>query len=202
LLNTYEPDRRYAGQFGVERFPALILVHPDGTFHATDGPFSKEQILAFLSESKPPGLSQKPNPYVRREARFDWYSSLREAGMAADRLNRDILVVYYRSIAGDWPRIHQLLSRPEVYRHVGSMLHCRIRFWSETGPKGLTPFGSLSLPALVVVRPDGSHEVLEVPGSADAVVRFVASRPINAGIDEPKSSSDAVASPLRHSEEP
>ena len=36
----------------------------------------------------------------------------------------------------------------------------------------LTPFGTVRIPALVVVDADGNHHVLEIPTSYEAIVRF------------------------------
>lgn len=65
LYSTNERDRRYAAQFGVEIPPSLILVYPDGTYHAKRGPLNHDTITQFLAESQPPGTSPKANPYLR-----------------------------------------------------------------------------------------------------------------------------------------
>jgi len=197
LLNSYEPDRRYAAQFGVERSPAMILVHSDGTFHASTGPFTDDSIRAFLARSNPPGLRPNPNPYLPRRAEFAWHTSLRDAGPEARRQDRDLLVVYYRGVSQDWFDLEALLARPEVLRHVAGMVHCREAFWGIAGAEGDTPFGVLALPALVVVRRDNSHQILEQPTSADAVARFVAAPSKPAADREPSGSGyDAAVSSL------
>ncbi len=41
LYKSYEPDRRYVGQYGVQRAPAVIVVHPNQTYHASVGAFER-----------------------------------------------------------------------------------------------------------------------------------------------------------------
>lgn len=173
LLRSYEPDRRYVAQFGVRRAPALILVHTDGTYHARSGDISAEQVDEFLAEAKPPGALPQLNALIPREPRYAWHSTLAEAKTAAAKTNRSMFIVYYRSLSDDWPMLAKLLRRREVFVRVGDMVHGRIatvNLWSD---KQETPFGTLRLPCIVIVRSDGTHESLEQPGSYEQIVRFV-----------------------------
>lgn len=172
LLKSYEPDRRYAAQFGVDRAPAIVVVHQDGTYHARTGPMSAADIEAFLSSAKPPGAMPAVNPYIPRRPRYTWLRSIEAAKEAAIRTGRPILVVYHRSFSGDWQGLDKLLQRREVYRRFSPMVHCRVGIANPWAVATITRFGALKLPAMVVVRDDGTYCILELPTSYEAVVRF------------------------------
>lgn len=173
LFRPYEPDRRYVAQFGVERAPALILVHPDGTYHAYAGAGDAEAIARFLNDSQPPGLHPTTNPLIPRQPEFAWHDSLDVALEDAARDGNSTFVVLYRFWQRDWERIEPMLTRPEVYRRVAGLVHCKITRLAGSPTAEMQRFGVHQLPAIVLVRPDGTHESLSVPTGYEAVVRFV-----------------------------
>ncbi len=172
LYRSYEPDRRYAAQYGVERAPALIVVHRDGTYHAQMGPASAEQIADFLADAQPPGATPVPNPHIHRETNYAWHSSLESAEAAARKTGQSILIVFDRWWSGDRRKLDKLLERREVYGRFARMVHCRPGSVLGLGDQSMARFGVVNRPALAVVHPDGSHHVLELPTSYEAIVRF------------------------------
>jgi len=172
LFKSYEPDRRYVAQYGIDRAPALILVHRDGTFHARSGLMSTAKLVAFLADAKPPGARPVINPYIPRRPRYDWRRSIEEAQQVARLTGRPLLVVFYRTLSRDWQELNKLLSRHEVYRRFADMVPCRIGLTSLSADAYITRFGALKLPAIVIVDCDGTRHVLELPTSYEAVVRF------------------------------
>jgi len=172
LYRSYEPDRRYAAQYGVNRAPALIVVHRDGTYHARTGVASAAQISEFLAAAEPPGAAPVLNPLIPRASNYVWYSSIESAEAAAKKTGQSILIVFDRW----WPRerrkLEKLLDRSEVYSRFASMVHCRPGSVLGLDDQSMVRFGVLNLPALVVVHPDGSYQVLELPTSYEAIVRF------------------------------
>ncbi len=172
LYRSYEPDRRYVAQYGVERAPALIVVHGDGTYHARTGLTSAAQISEFLAAAQPPGAAPVLNPHIPRETNYAWHSSLESAQAAAQKTGQSILIVFNRWWSRDRRKLDKLLARHEVYGRFARMVHCRP--WSILGLGGqsMNRFGVKNLPALVIVHPDGSHHVLELPTSYEAIVRF------------------------------
>ncbi|MBI3834821.1 MAG: hypothetical protein HY287_10870 [Planctomycetes bacterium] len=173
LFHNYEPDRRYAAQYGVERAPALILIHPDGTYHARLGKADVEQIMAFLKDSTPPGAMPKINPYILREARYVWLSSLSDAEKASKQTDQPIFLVLDRFYANDWSKLREMLERREVHDRIVNMVHCRPGgFWGGQGDAA-KEFNVKGVPAIVIIQPDGRHDVLELPTSYEMIARFV-----------------------------
>jgi hypothetical protein len=172
LVKSHEPDRRYVAQFGVQRAPAVIIVHRDGTYHTQAGAPSAEEVLQFLGGGKPPGLSPSANPLVPRRARYIWHENVAAAQREAETHDAPVLIVYHRRFSGDWRALKKLLYRHEVYRRFAGMIHCRVATWNPWGQAADTPFGTVRLPALVVVDAHGDHHVLEIPTSYEAIVRF------------------------------
>lgn len=195
LYKSHEPDRRYVAQFGVDRAPAWIVVHADGTYHQSQGPSGPEEISAFLAASSPPGRPPVINPLIPYEARYAWLEDLALAERMSEERGTPLLVVYYRRLAGDWAALERILKPREVFSRAGDMVHCRLGTplpWME---RFITGFGVLRLPALVVVRRDGGFEVLEKPLSAEAVARFLEEARVAPGAVEPATGSSAAAVP-------
>ncbi len=171
LFKSYEPDRRYVAQFGVERAPALIVVRSDGTYHAQTGAMTTAQVERFLSDAAEPGQAPRINPLVPRRVEYEW-RSLKSAQRFAEDTGRPILVVYYRQFSRDWSEIEGMIERPEVFARWRGMAHARVGSWNPWAKARRTPYGELRLPALVLVYADGTHHVLEMPGSYETIVRF------------------------------
>lgn len=173
LLTSYEPDRRYVGQYGVYRPPALIVVHPDGTYHARSAIMSADDIVSFLTQAQPPGTKPAINPHIPRRARYSWLHSVEEAEAVSRETGQPMVVVFYRSLSRDWRTLSKLLSRHEVYGRLAEALHVRIGLLNPTIETHATRFGPLKLPAMVMARPDGTFTTYERPTSYEAVVRWV-----------------------------
>lgn len=172
LFKSHEPDRRYVAQFGVDRAPALIIVHADGTYHARTGSLSSAQMATFLAGAAPPGAQPQIDRYLPRRPRYRWHRDIDAAEEVSRRTQQPVLIVYHRALSRDWPRLEQMLTRREVYGRFGDLIHCRIGTFNPWIRAYITRFGALKLPALVVLRCDGTFEALELPASYEAVVRF------------------------------
>ncbi len=175
LSRSYEPDRRYVAQYGVDRAPAVVLVHRDGTYHARTGPMTPDDVKAFLASAKPPGAVAVYNPHIPRRARYQWQDAIEPALAQAARKGKATLVVYHRTMSRDWQRLKKLLHRHEVCLRLNDLVHCRIALPGFSRDTAITPFGALRLPAMVIVRPDGQHAVLELPTSHESVAHFAES---------------------------
>ena len=172
LYRSYEPDRRYAAQYGVNRAPALIIVHRDGKYHARTGLTSAAQISEFLDASQQSGAAPILNPHIPRETNYVWHSSLKSAEAVAQKTGQSILIVFDRWWSRDRGKLEKLLDRSEVYSRFAGMVHCRPGSIVGLDDQSMTRFGVENSPALVVVHSDGSHQVLELPTSYEAIVRF------------------------------
>ncbi len=193
LVPSYEPDRRYVGQYGVERAPALILVRRDGTYHAEVGAMSAPDIAQFLADADTPGAMPILNPYIPHRVEYDWYGSLTKAEAVAARTNKPILVVFYRHLTRDWAGISELLDARDVHRRFQDMVHCqsgRFRPWTKAY---ITQFGAIKLPALVLIEPDRTYHVLELPTSCESIIRFADG--VKYGTAEPAGPSAEAATP-------
>jgi len=195
LLKSYAPDRRYVAQFGVDRAPAVILVHSDGTYHACTGALSVADIAAFLDEAKPPGKQPVLNPYLPRRARYEWKRTIEAAEETANQARKPILIVYHRSLTSDWRALQELLKRPEVYRRLADMVHCRVGLLTFAADAEVARFGTLKLPAMVITHSDGRYNVLELPTSYEAIVRFADDARRRAEASAPSAGADASAEP-------
>ena len=172
LARSYEPDRRYVAQYGVDRAPAVILVHRDGTYHARTGPATPDDIKAFLASSRAPGTPAVYNPHIPRRAHYQWQEAIEPALSQASNERKPALIVYHRKMSRDWQRLKKLLVRHEVCSRFDNLIHCRIGLSGFGRKMAITPFGALHLPAMVIVRPDGQHAVLELPTSHESIVQF------------------------------
>ncbi|MFQ5495568.1 MAG: hypothetical protein ACE5EX_09325 [Phycisphaerae bacterium] len=172
LLRSHEPDRRYVAQFGVDRAPALILVHRDGTYHARTGRMSAEQIRAFLKSAVPPGATPKLSRYIPRRARYQWRTSLDQAEAEAQRTGQALLIVYYRPLSRDWHSISKALAPHPTVLRLSELIAVRVGISGFSNGPVATRFGALPLPSLVILRPDGVFDVLEMPQSSETIARF------------------------------
>jgi hypothetical protein len=172
LFKSYEPNRRYLAQFGVERAPALVVVHADGTYHALTGLMSPVDIVRFLEESSGPGAQPVRNPYISRRVEYNWHRSAESAYAAAEETGKPVLFVFHRWMSRDWSRLRKLLNRPEVYSHFSEMVHCRLSSLAPSAKREAERLEVSRWPALVIVHRDGSHYPLELPTSCEQIVRF------------------------------
>jgi hypothetical protein len=173
LFQRNESDRRYAAQFGVHRAPAVIVVHPDGTYHATQGSLTPEKLTAFLSESSPPGATPTINPHVTRQLGYSWIRDWESAKQASQESGRPIFLVLERWMSRDWDALRPMLERREVYSRTANMVHCRpSTAWSSVSGVA-SELGVENIPAIVIVPANGGQpSILELPTSYESVVRF------------------------------
>lgn len=174
VFASHEPDRRFVRQYGVQRAPALIVVHRDGTYHAAEGPRSSDQVADFLRQAQPPGSPPRTDAYLPQEVTYDWHSSLEGAQAAARDSNRSIFLVLDRRLSRDWYRLQPMIECRDVHARAANMVHCRPGAGILGGVAAAAQtFEVANLPAIVLIRPDGSHQSLEFPTSSDAIARFV-----------------------------
>ncbi len=172
LIRSFEPDRRYVGQFNVERAPALILVHSDGTFHARTGAMNPPEILSFLDQAVSPGEVPKSYTFLRRPVQYSWLRTLEEAESAGRETDRPVLVVLDRPYSRDWERLSLMLHRREVFQRFSEMVHCRPNALWKFGRTAEERYGLSGLPAIAILQPDGTFQALPMPSSYESIIRF------------------------------
>jgi hypothetical protein len=173
LFQRNENDRRYAAQFGVQRAPAVIVVHPDGTYHSTHGRLSPESATQFLSQSSPPGAAPDWNPLIARRIGYAWHRDWAPAQAASQRTGRPIFVVLERWMSRDWDQLGPMLERREVQTRTVGMIPCRpSTMWSSSAGVA-AKLGVTKWPAVAIVPVEGEAMILEMPNSYEAIVRFI-----------------------------
>ncbi|MCO6437088.1 MAG: hypothetical protein J5J06_08370 [Phycisphaerae bacterium] len=163
LFRSSEPDRRYVAQFGVERAPAVIIVHRDGTYHAVSGIQTTGEVLNFLERANPPGATPVRDDLLPRERSLAWE---RAADVSLERLTSSsspTLVVYARRMTGDWGQVRSLLERLEIRRRLAGWRIRRVTVGWPWSQRTETAFGQLALPAVVAVAPHGGYYTAERP---------------------------------------
>lgn len=58
----YLPNRRHMAVYGVQRAPALAIIHRDGTYHSIEGFLASDDIVRFVTRARPPGAAPAATP--------------------------------------------------------------------------------------------------------------------------------------------
>ncbi|GIK16141.1 MAG: hypothetical protein BroJett003_11050 [Planctomycetota bacterium] len=173
LVKDYAPDRAYVAQYGVDRAPAIILIHPDGTYHAHLGAINAAGILAFLERAKPPGERPRQDAYIPRPFDPKWHSTLDRATEAANQQGKPTLIVFKWWLGADDWKLMRAFDAPEVQRVVEGCVLCRLDYDYLPNRNHLRTFGLTRTPAVVVRKTDGSYRTLEGLVPPDDLVRFL-----------------------------
>ncbi|UCG17653.1 MAG: hypothetical protein JSV19_06415 [Phycisphaerales bacterium] len=196
LLTEFEPNRRFVGQYGIDEAPALIVIHPDQTYHARAGPLSVDQAVDFLKNAVPPGREPRLNPRVPRTYEYRWRNIHEDALEEAQRRNRKLLIVYKWWLSGESTELLRRLSKPEVARHFADMVHCILDWDYIPNRRHMARYGIQKVPALVIVHQDGTYHSNVGLHDISGIVRFA----VNArapGRKPGTSTRDRVAPPYR-----
>ncbi len=175
LISAFDPNRRYLAQYGVTSPPALVIVHPDGTFHCLRNEFSTSIIKEFLTTSKAPGERprvdmQVPRPtdyLVRAEGTFE------KALDKARRQNRKLMIVYKWWLNPDSTELISRMSRPEVANRCTETVNCVLDWDYVPNRKHVAQYGVTKFPAIIVVNQDGSYQTHQGLGTVNELVRFL-----------------------------
>ncbi|MCP4590920.1 MAG: hypothetical protein GY842_09250 [bacterium] len=174
LVTDFSLNQRYVAQYGVDAAPALVVIHPDGTFHARTELLSAEQTRGFLTQAKGPGASPATDLQILPVPSYDWKNIYEEAVDLARRQNRPLLVLYKSWLSAESTELLNRLSRPRVQRLFGEMVHCILDSDYRPNRPHVARYGidPDRVPALVVVRPDGTYHRLVGLPSLEQLVRF------------------------------
>lgn len=187
LFRSHEPDRRFVAQYGVERAPAVIVIHRDATYHALTGRRSADEIVDFLERAQSPGATPVYDPLLPRRAEANWQHNGGLFQWEKPDPNKSDLLVYERRFSDDWKRMRALLDRPELREHLRHRNLRRMTIGWPWTDRVDTPYGELSPPAVVVIDADGSHHIVERP---DAVASLSSAL---LGVGAPSHGSSAPA---------
>ncbi|MCH8879882.1 MAG: thioredoxin family protein [Planctomycetes bacterium] len=173
LEESYEPNVRYVAQYGVHRYPAVILVHRDGTYHQRTGVMSAEGITNFLKTAAPPGQQPMINPQIPREIDYDWEADYERAFEIAEQQHRPVFIFYKSVVSADANEMFGTLDRPDVAELFDDTVNCLLDWGYAPNRRFMTQYGVTNVPALVIVNPDGTHHARQGRMTAAQVISFV-----------------------------
>ena len=127
LDRDWEPNRRFVAQYGVDRYPAVILIHPDKTYHARPRRLSVEQLVHFLQTAAPPGQRPRLNPQIPRRIAYQWQVQYPVAVRLARDQNRRLFIFYKSVISPESTDVLlNVLNRPDVASYFNDTVNCRL----------------------------------------------------------------------------
>ncbi|MFH0983838.1 MAG: hypothetical protein V2A79_20175 [Planctomycetota bacterium] len=175
LIKDYAPNQRYMAQYGVDSPPALVVVHPDATYHARQGFLTVEQARDFLAGAVGPGATPKTDIQILPVSDYYWQGSYEEAVALAERQNRPLFIVYKWWLSAESTELLNRLSQPRVRSQFSEMVHCLLD-WDYIPNRGFAAqYGVSKVPSMIIVRPDGTYHTLIGLPTVDQIVRFAAS---------------------------
>lgn len=174
LLTEFEPNRRFVAQYRQDRAPALIVIHPDGTYHARGGGLSPDETARFLQSAVPPGSKPILNPALPRTYEYRWINVYEDAVQDARRKNRKLLIVYKWWLSPESNELIRRIDQPEVARHFVDAVHCILDWDHIPNRQHAARYGVDKLPALILVQQDGTYDALVGLHEISRIVRFAA----------------------------
>jgi hypothetical protein len=177
LLSAYDPNRKFMAQYGVLAPPALVIVHPDSTYHSYTGEPSADAIRKFIADSQQPG--RKPDVDITIPRGTDYLVRAKgtyDEGMElARRQNRNLVIVFKWWLDANSTEMLSRMSRPEVANRLTEAVTCVLDWDFVPNREHLGRFGVSKYPALVVVHPDGTYAAREGLLTVEEIVRFLSS---------------------------
>jgi hypothetical protein len=188
LVSDFPPNRKFVAQYGVEYPPALIVIHPDGTYHSREGLMSVEQLKSFLTSAAGPGQQPNLNAQVPRAIDYHWENDYERAVRRAQQRNRELFIVYKSWASPESTELlARLMNRPEVALHFVETVNCILDDSFGANRSYLSRFGVDRVPAMVLVHRDGTYHTRIGPATPEEIVRFVVASRKAAGAINPAS---------------
>lgn len=151
----YVPNRQYVAQYGARKLPTMIIVHPDGRYKSREGLLSVKEILQFAVSNVRRPAPTSPTPMVAR-SNYQWYFDYDTARAAARRFDKKLFIFYKSVFSADSNELARLLDLPEVARFFTDTINCRLDWRDPENRKTMTAFSVDRVPALVILRQDGT----------------------------------------------
>ncbi len=177
LVPSYPPNRSFVAQYGIRDTPALIVIHPDGTYQRLKGVHSAQEVRAFLESAKGPGLSPEVNPRIPRGTTFDYFNIYERAVEAAQRQGRRLIIIYKWWVNAESTELIRRISRPDVARYFAESVNCILDWDHVPNRSHVKKYGVTKFPAIIIVEPDGRYRSLTGLPAVDRIVRFVVASP-------------------------
>jgi hypothetical protein len=173
LIDEFPPDRKFVSQYGVTQAPALVIIHPDGTYHRHASGASLEEVVAFFAQSQPPGQQPMTTAQVPRTIDYAWEGIYEDALAKASRLNRELFIVYKWWLSPESTELlNVFLNRPEVARHFTNTVNCLLDMDYTPNRAIVRKYGVNSVPALILVHRDGTYHTRTGTMTAEEIISF------------------------------
>lgn len=175
LVPSYAPNRAFMAQYGIQETPAIVVVHPDGTYHALAGVRPAQEVGSFLESARAPGKEPDLNPRIPQGQAFAYFNIYERAVEKARRQNRRLVIIYKWWLDPDGTELIRRVSRPDVARYFADSVNC-IMDWDHIPNRShVRKYGVTSFPAIIIVEPDGTFRSLTGVPSVDRIIRLAMS---------------------------
>lgn len=173
LDEGYEPNRRFASQYGLDGYPGVIVVHRDGTYHSRSGKMAVAQILSFINSSVAPGEPPRVNPQLPRTVEYEWITSSTVAFRLAREQGRRMFIFYKSVISPECNEvIWNVLNRPDVAEQFKDSVNCRLDWGYAPNRKLMAQYGVTDVPGFLIINADGSYRARQGRLSAEELISF------------------------------
>lgn len=179
VVPFYAPNRKFVAQFGITEAPAIIVLHPDQTYHALSGVRTPEAVARFLDAARAPGKKPNLDFQVPVKNRIEYYNVYEHAVEKARRQNRRLCVVYKWWLDGKSTELINRISRPHVWRYFADSVNCILDWDHQPNRAHVARFGVHEYPAIIIVEPDGKYRVLRGLRTDDEIIRFALGRRVD-----------------------
>jgi hypothetical protein len=182
LDEIWEPNRRFVAQYGVQRYPAVILVHRDGTYHCHIGGVNEEQLISFLEHAKPPGRSPNIDLHIPRKIDYLWEGDLANALREAEEQRRGLFVFYKSVISADCNEmLFNVFNRPDVSVHFDDTINCMLDWAYPPNREYVAQLGIANVPGIILIRSDGTYHAQEGRMTVGQLLSFIRRAKATAG---------------------
>lgn len=187
LDESYEPNQRFVAQYGVHQFPAVVLIHRDGTYHQRTGLMGADALANFVQASKTSGRRPMINPQIPRSVDYLWQADYERAFQIAEQQNRPVFIFYKSVISADCNEmLLNVFSRPDVAELFNDTVNCLLDWGYPPNRRLMARYGVTNVPGVVIVNPDGTQHARQGRLTAPQIISFVrgaksSSRPTPSG---------------------
>lgn len=172
MVPFYPPDQKFVARYGVLQPPALIVIHPDSTYHALIDAVDEAAVSSFLRRATPPGKSPDQNVELPTSARMQFFNVFERAEEAAKSQNRRLIVIYKWWLDGDSSELIRRFTSPSVSPYFKDTVVCLLDWDYVPNRSVMAEYGVTQYPAIVAVDTDGAYRVMRGVASVEQLTRL------------------------------